>query len=100
MDRDEEYVKVFGVKPKKPKKAKKTKAATKKATKSAKSKGGATSKPKIEPVVNGDWNYTLKKKKPVAVDKKEKKSIRFLLGLLIVFVVLLVASCIIRLFSA
>lgn len=90
MDRDEEYKKVFGVKPKKPRKSKKPSA--KKPTK----KVGQS----VEPTVvegAGAWDYYAKK--PVVGDKKTKKNINFLIGLAIAFVAMLIIGWIFRLFS-
>jgi threonine dehydratase len=92
-NRDEEYEKVFGVKPKKPKKAKKSTAA------SSVKKTPKTSK-QLEPVAveePGAWGYDAKK--PAVDDKKTKKNINFLIGLVVVFVALLVINWISQLIS-
>jgi len=93
MDRDEEYEKVFGEKPKKPKKPKTQKklATTKKAAEE-------TAKTEPVPVEEpGPWAYD--GRKPEVGDKKAEKNIRFLIGLAVVFAVLLVIGWLVSLFQ-
>jgi hypothetical protein len=93
MTRDEEYQKVFGVKPKKPRKPKPV-APTKTTGKGKKQADPNPAAALEEPTT---WNFV--NKQSIAANPKDKKNIRFLLGLVIVFVALLLISLIMRLFQ-